>query len=71
MPWLPKELHEEFLQDQLVAAYRKRLEEMKAEAERRLRLQARTGGLDDVRKAEARIATIEEILTDFTEEESE
>jgi len=69
MPWLPKERLEEWVQDELVQVHKARWEGKKEEAVRSLRTKARQADLDDVRAAEARIATIEEFLKDYEEEE--
>lgn len=69
MGWLPKEQMEEWVQDQLVQAHRARWEAKREESLRALRATCRVGDLSDIRRAEARLAQIEEFLKDYEEEE--
>ena len=70
--WLKSsEEAEEWAQDHLVEAFRERWEEKRAAAVRSLRDKARAGSLDEIRAAEARIATIDEVLKDVTPEEEQ
>jgi hypothetical protein len=65
MGWLPEEEQEEWDQDLLVAKMRGRLKVKLSEAVRRLRTQARSASLDEVRRAEQRVTDLEEFLVDF------
>lgn len=68
MQWLTEEEQEEWLQDPLVEKLRVRLEGKRQEATLRLRTVARTGTLEEVRRAEQRVADFDEFLGDFEEE---
>lgn len=71
MAWLPKERMDEWLQEELVQEHRARWEAQKTKALQSLRVAARTLDLAEVRRAEARVAMIEEFLKDYEDEEEE
>ena len=68
MAWLPEEEFQEWVEDPLVEKMRVRLEGKRLEAQLRLRTQARTGTLEEIRRAEQRVTDFDEVLADFTEE---
>jgi len=65
MSWLPRGEMEEWVSDPMVLRYRDRLLGRLELELRRLRAQARTGTLEEVRRAEAKAALLDEILRDF------
>lgn len=71
MPWLPKERMQEWVLDETVQEYKVRVDRWKTEEERRLRTLSRAGTLEEVRRAEARVSILEEVLRDFVDEEEE
>jgi hypothetical protein len=69
MPWQPRERQEEWVQDEMVQEYRAHLVKWKAGEEKRLRTVARTGTLEEIRRVEARVGLLEEVINDFEDKE--
>lgn len=70
MGWLNKLDQQEWNQDHLVQAFQQRWEHKREEALRSLRAVARSAvDLSEVRRAEARVSVIEELLRDFEDED--
>ena len=71
MGWLNKLDQQEWNQDPLVQAFAQRWEARREEALRSLRDRARSGDLSEIRRVEARVAVIEELLKDFEDEDDQ
>jgi hypothetical protein len=69
MSWLSKSDLEEWLQDPLAQRLREVLERKRQEGLSRLRQMARLADLPKVVEAEARVSTLDEVLTYFKESE--